>query len=246
MATASSTSGHVAAEPVGAVRIVELLGRIERPVGILAAIAVAIAMGLIFGYARIEVEQGEVQKIFYVHVPSAWTAFLAVIVVFLASILFLLTRERVWDEIAAASGEIALVFLSVVLTTGPLWGRPVWNTWWTWDARLTYTLILWLVFAAYQLVRPFAQEDERGARFAAVLAIIGFADLPIIHFSVLWWRTLHPRPIVMDPVGGRHLEPAMFQTLMFTLAAWTLLFVFFLAKRVQIEHRRHLLDSGQI
>jgi heme exporter protein C len=231
------------AEPVGAIRVVQQLGRIEKPVGVLAALGVLVAFGMIAAYAPLEVEQGEVQKIFYVHVPSAWTAFLAVTVVFLASILFLLTRDRVWDEIAASAGEIALVFLSIVLTTGPLWGRPVWNTWWTWDARLTYTLILWLVFAAYQLVRPFAADSERGARFAAVLSIVGFVDLPIIHFSVLWWRTLHPKPIVMDPVGGKHLDPAMFQTLMFTLGAWTLLFLFFLAKRVQIEHRRNELDA---
>ncbi|MBK7973775.1 MAG: cytochrome c biogenesis protein CcsA [Deltaproteobacteria bacterium] len=231
------------AEPVGAIRVVQQLGRIEKPVGVLAALGVLVAFGMIAAYAPLEVEQGEVQKIFYVHVPSAWTAFLAVTVVFLASILFLLTRDRVWDEIAASAGEIALVFLSIVLTTGPLWGRPVWNTWWTWDARLTYTLILWLVFAAYQLVRPFAADSERGARFAAVLSIVGFVDLPIIHFSVLWWRTLHPKPIVMDPVGGKHLDPAMFQTLMFTLGAWTLLFLFFLAKRVQIEHRRNELGA---
>lgn len=230
-------------EPVGAIRVVQQLARIEQPVGILAAMAVCAALGMIVMYAPLEVEQGEIQKIFYVHVPSAWTAFLAVTVVFLSSILFLLTRDRVWDEIAASAGEIALVFLTIVLTTGPLWGRPVWNTWWTWDARLTYTLILWLVFAAYQLVRPFAADSERGARFAAVLSILGFVDLPIIHFSVLWWRTLHPKPIVMDPVGGKHLDPAMFQTLMFTLGAWTLLFLYFLSKRVQIEHRRNELDA---
>jgi heme exporter protein C len=240
--TPSTPTDH-AGDTVGAVRVVELLARVERPIGVLAALGVAIALAMIFGYAPIEIEQGEVQKIFYVHVPSAWTAFMAVTVVFLASILFLLTRDRVWDEIAASSGEIAFLFLTVVLTTGPLWGRPVWNTWWTWDARLTYTLILWLVFAAYQLVRPFAEEGAKGARFAAVLAIIGFADIPIIHFSVLWWRTLHPRPIVMDPVGGKHLEPAMFQTLMFTLGAWTLLYLFFLAMRVRIEHRRHEIEA---
>jgi len=242
MANVNVDSAH-APEPVGAIRVVQQLARIEKPAGILAALAVVLAFAMIVAYAPLEVEQGEVQKIFYVHVPSAWTAFLAVTVVFLASVLFLLTRDRVWDEIAASAGEIALVFLTIVLTTGPLWGRPVWNTWWTWDARLTYTLILWLVFAAYQLVRPFAADSERGARFAAVLSIIGFVDLPIIHFSVLWWRTLHPKPIVMDPVGGKHLDPAMFQTLMFTLGAWTLLFLFFLSKRVQIEHRRNELDA---
>ncbi len=244
MSSTSATTHSTRVESVGAIRVVELLARIEKPAAALAALAVFAAFAMILFYTPVEAEQGEVQKIFYVHVPSAWTAFLAVTVVFVSSILFLLTRDRVWDEIAASSGEIALVFLTIVLTTGPLWGRPVWNTWWTWDARLTYTLILWLVFAAYQLVRPFAGESERGARFAAVLSIVGFADLPIIHFSVLWWRTLHPKPVVMDPVGGKHLDPAMFQTLMFTLGAWTLLYLFFLAKRVQIEHRRNELDAA--
>ena len=186
--------------------------------------------------------QGIVQKIFYAHVASAVSSYLSFFITCAASVLYLWKRDRAWDFLALASAEVGVVFCSAVLVSGPFWGKPIWGTWWTWDARLTSTLILWLVYVGYLLLRPFAGEGERGARFAAVVGIVGFVNIPLIHFSVKWLRTLHPKPIVLNAQGPQ-LPPEMMTTLYITLGAFTLLAITFIAVRAEIERLRDLASA---
>ncbi len=193
-------------------------------------LAVAVALYFAFFYAPTERTMGDVQRIFYFHVPSAWVSFLAFFVVCVASIIFLKTGKAKWDLLAVSSAEIGVLFLSIVLVTGPLWAKPVWNTFWTWDARLTTSFVLYLIYIAYLMLRNYASDNQRGARFAAVFGIIGFIDVPIVYMSIRWWRTLHPSP-VMGGEQGSGLAPQMVLTLMVSLAAFTILFVTLLVFR---------------
>ncbi len=205
----------------------------------------AIALIMVVAYAPTERVQGIVQRIFYFHVPMAWVAYLAFFVVLVASIGYLVTRDLRWDTVARASVEVGLVFTTLVLITGSLWGKPIWNTWWTWDARLTSTLVLWFTYVAYVMLRAYTPDLERGARFGAVLGIIGFLDVPIVHFSVQWWRGLHPTPVVVrsDP----QLPPEMRVTLLVCMIAMTLLYVTLTVYRTRLERLRdenRLLEEG--
>ncbi len=183
-----------------------------------------------------EVTMGVVQRIFYFHVPSAWICFLAFFLVFVASILYLKTRIPVWDTLAHASAELGVVFCTIVLITGPIWARPVWGTWWTWEARLTTTLILYLIYVAYLVLRAQAQNREQEARLAAVLGIVGFLDVPIIYFSVKIWRGHHP--IVFKTGGGEGLEPVMMRTFLLCMITFTLFFALLLLLRLRLGRLR--------
>ena len=179
------------------------------------------ALYMVFIYVPTEKHTGIVQRIFYFHVSIAWVGFLAFLVTFVGSILYLRTRALKWDNIAHASAEAGVIFTTLILTTGPIWAKPVWGIWWTWDARLTTSLVLWLIYIAYLLVRSFATEPERGARFSAVIGIIGFIDVPIVFVTVNLWRTQHPTPIIFE--GG--LTSSMLSTLLVSIAAFTILYV---------------------
>jgi len=150
-------------------------------------------------FTPLEATQGAAQKIYYVHVPAALGAYIALGVVALMSLVYLWLRDERADHLAESAGEVALVFLTVVLTTGPLWGRPVWGTWWTWDARLTLTLFLWFLTAGYLVLRGAVEEPAMRARYSAVLGILAALLIPFIHLSVYLFRTLHPMPIVLKP-----------------------------------------------
>jgi heme exporter protein C len=174
--------------------------------------------------------QGPAQKIFYVHVPAAWSAMLAMGLVGLASILFLLVKDPRYDRFAAASAEVGTVFSMVMLTTGPLWAKPVWGAWWSWDARLTLTLMLFFLFIGYLLLRNVVTEPGLRARYAAVVGICGLVLLPFIHLSVYLFRTLHPQPIVLKP-SAPSLPPEMLITLLASFAVFTLLYIGFVMQR---------------
>ncbi len=160
-----------------------------------------------FFFAAREKVMGDVQRIFYFHAPAGIVCFLAFFVTFIAGIAYLATRNTFWDHVGLASTEVGLLLCSIVLLTGPLWARPVWGTYWTWEARLTTTLILWLIYMGYLLVRRYTDNPEQQARFAAVMGIIGFLDVPIVYWSVSWWRGHHP--LVLKISGGGGLEPSM-------------------------------------
>ncbi len=178
---------------------------------------------------------GQLQRIFYVHVPSAWVGYLAFAVVFIASIAYLRTGARRWDLLAAAAAEIGVLFVTIVLVTGPIWARPVWGTWWQWDARLTSALVMWLTYIGYLFLRNLAVDPARSGRLAAVVGIIGFINVPIVHFSVQWWRTLHPSgPTLANPTESSELGGPEVATFLTALVAFTLLFAWLLAHRTRV------------
>jgi len=181
-------------------------------------------------YTPIEATQGAAQKIFYIHVPSAWVAFLAFGIVGVCSILYLLLKDVRLDRLAACAAEVGLVFTTGVLLTGPLWGRPVWGVWWTWDMRLTSTLFLWFIMFGYLVLRSAVHEPGQRARFSAVLGILGAALVPFIHVSVYLFRTLHPTPVVLR-TDGPQLPAQMLITLLSSFGVFTLFFAALLWQR---------------
>jgi heme exporter protein C len=192
-----------------------------------------IALWAAFLYAPTERQMGEIQRILYFHVGSAWTGFLAFFIVFVAGIIYLWRRNPFWDELGAASAEIGIIFTTIVLTTGPIWARPIWNTWWPWgDPRVTTTLILWLIYVAYFALRSSLTESEKRARFAAVFGIIGFIDVPIVFLSVRWWRTIHPVVITRNEVK---MEPEMLHALLIAVGAFTVLYFTLLFMRTAMR-----------
>jgi heme exporter protein C len=181
------------------------------------------ALYKVFLYVPTDRVQGVVQRIFYFHVPAAIMTFVAFGVVALASAVFLWRGTRFWDRLANSAAEVGMVFCTIVLVTGPIWARPIWGTWWTWDARLTTTLILWLIYAAYLMLREFSGNTDQAARYAAVLGIVGAIDIPIIHYSVFWWRTIHPAVLVNREGGTGLADPRMVETLAVSFIAFALL-----------------------
>jgi heme exporter protein C len=204
----------------------------------LTGLAMLVALAAIFLYAPAERVMGDVQRIFYVHVTLAWLSYLAFLVVFVCSIVYLWRRDERWDAVAHASAEIGVVFTTLFILSGALWGRPVWGTWWTWDARLTTTAIMWFIYVAYLMLRAYVPEPGRAARYAAVLGIVGFFDIPIIHMSVTWWRTLHPAPTVARLDSSPALPPEMLVTLVVTSVAFALLYLTLMVLRVRLERAR--------
>src|SRR5215208_6032120 len=198
----------------------------RRGVGLSAAglIALAGVYVLALGYTPIEARQGVAQKIFYLHVPAAWSALLAFSMVGLASLLFLWLKDPRLDRFAAASAEVGVAFSAVMLTTGPIWAKPIWGTWWTWDARLTLTLFLFFLFVGYLALRASVHDPAERARFSAVVGILGMLLVPFIHLSVYLFRTLHPQPVVLKP-SAPSLPPEMLRTLLISMAVFTLLYV---------------------
>ena len=210
---------------------------------VLGLVAMAGVYLLALGYTPLEARQGAAQKIFYVHVPAAWSAMVAFTLVGLVSILYLWLRDERLDAFAASSAEVGLVFSVIMLTTGPIWGKPIWGTWWTWDARLTLTLILFLLFVGYMTLRSAVHDPAERARFAAVLGIMGMVLVPFIHLSVYLFRTLHPMPIVLKP-SSPSLPPEMLRTLLLGFLATTVLYVGFVVLRYGLaRHAMAQLDE---
>lgn len=165
----------------------------------LALLLNAASLYLVFAYAPVEVQMGAVQKIFYYHVPSASVAYVLLFLAFLFSILYLWKEDAFYDVMAYATAEVGWVFLTVVLITGPIWGRSAWGKWWVWEPRLTSALVLWLMYSAYFLLRLFSRHEVRTARIAAVVAIIAFFDVPIVHKAIEWWGSIvHPKKVVLE------------------------------------------------
>jgi heme exporter protein C len=202
---------------------------------------------LAFGYTPIEARQGLAQKIFYLHVPAAWSALLAFSLVGIASALYLWLKDPRLDRFAAASAEVGVAFSAVMLTTGPIWAKPIWGTWWTWDARLTLTLFLFFLFVGYLALRAALHDPAERARFSAVVGILGMLLVPFIHLSVYLFRTLHPQPIVLKP-SAPSLPPEMLRTLLISTVVFTLLYLGFVTARYGLaladEAREEARDVG--
>jgi len=191
--------------------------------GTLGVAGMLLLLWQVFFWVPTEVTMGVSQRIFYIHVPGAWVAFMAFGLVAITSAMYLWLRDDRLDMAALAAAEGGMVFATIMITSGPLWAKIAWGTYWTWEPRLTLTLLLWFVFVGYFLVRGSTDNPERGKRFAAVVGILGAINIPLIHMSVKWFRSLHPQPVVMNP-DGPTLDPAMGQTLATGLLTFTILF----------------------
>ncbi len=192
--------------------------------GILGLLGVVALHWMVFFWVPTESSMGIVQRIFYVHVPSAWVAFMAFGIVAITGAMYLWLGDDRLDQAGVAAAEGGMVFTTIVLITGPLWGKIAWGTYWTWEPRLTLTLLLWFIYLGYFLVRRSTDNPQQGKKFAAVVGVVGAADIPLIHISVSWLRSLHPDPVVLKPEGPT-LDSAMLITLMVGLLTFTLLFL---------------------
>lgn len=211
-----------------------MIGRhLANGLGILALLTVLVGLYMAFFYAPADALMGDVQRIMYIHVPTAWVAFFAFFVVFVSSLVYLWKRLPEADRLAYASAEIGALFTGLTLIDGSIWGKPTWGIWWTWDARLTTTAILFVIYVGYLMLRSFVEEPDRRARLAALVGIVGFIDVPITYMSVLWFRTLHQPPSIQR--GGSSMPDTMLFTLLLNVGAYTLVYLFFLVKRVRIE-----------
>ncbi|MGH2753883.1 MAG: cytochrome c biogenesis protein CcsA [Actinomycetota bacterium] len=216
--------------------------RSERILGRLTAIGLGIAALLSLVIAPPDAVQGQVQRLMYIHVPSAWLAYQAFFVVFVASIAYLRTKNRRWDDLAVASAEIGVIFTVLTIVLGSLWARPTWGTWWTWDPRLTTTVILLMIYISYLGIRRMTADQNRARKWSAVLGIVGFIDVPIIHLSVVWWRTIHQQATVLRP-DGPTMAPVMLWTLLVTFVACLLLYTYLLVVRMRVGRLEGLITT---
>lgn len=205
----------------------------------ITVLLLAIATGMVFFYAPAEAVMGDVQRVFYFHVAAGWVGMLAFLAAAIAGIAYLKTGDRKWDIAGLAAVEIGLVFAFVNTVTGSIWARPIWNTWWTWDPRLTTATIMELIYAAYLMLRAGIEDPNRRARFGAVYAIIGFVSVPLTFFSARLFRTIHPTVIGSNQPGSEgqfDMTPAMLQTFLFSLFAFSVIFVDLLWHRIRLGH----------
>ncbi len=208
----------------------------------LAAMLLAAAGWAIFMVAPDEMTMGAIQRIFYIHLGSAATSFVAFFVVFIANIAYLSKRAAKWDWLGVSATEVGLVYCSVVLITGPIWAKPVWGIWWTWDARLTSTFVLWLMYIGYLLLRSLVEDASRRATLCAIFGIFAFLDVPLVYMSNRIWRTQHPQPVIAGGEGSG-LAPEMWPALLLTFFALVTLMAVLIRQRYRLERLRHEVEE---
>jgi heme exporter protein C len=221
--------------------------RIRPWLGGAALVTTAIATWMALVWAPTDAVQGEVYRIIYVHVPSAWLAYLAFIVVFLASIGWLWKKRPYLDAIAVASAEIGVLFTGLALVAGSVWAKPTWGVWWTWEPRLVTTAIMFGMYVGYLLLRGLSTDFVRRATRAAIVGVIAVIDVPIVHLSVLWMNSLHQLPTVLRAGGPPAMDSAMLETLVVSVVAFTLIYLYFMVERVDIElgRQRRVLEARE-
>lgn len=191
-----------------------------------------------------DVNQHDVMRIMYVHVPSAWTAYLAFFLTLVGSAMYLWKRDIKWDRLAVSATEIGVLMTALTLATGSTWGRPIWGVWWTWDPRLTTTAILFVIYVGYLMLRAMQPDPSARAMQSAVIGILGFLDIPIIHFSVLWWRSLHQGPTILQPgLKNPTMDGRMEVALVVNVLAFTILFAYLLGQRMRLAHMEEGRDA---
>lgn len=201
-----------------------------------------VSLYMAFFYAPEERVMGVVQRIFYFHVASAWTGLISFFLVFLASVLYLWKKDVRYDRLGYSAAELGVVLCTIVLITGPIWAKPVWNVWWTWDPRLTSTFVLWLIYVAYLLLRSSLRDKPAVRTYSAVYGIIGFVDVPIVYMSIYWWRTIHPRIITPARVD---LDPRMWNALLVCFLTMLILYTILLRSRIRLERLRDQVEYLQ-
>ena len=200
--------------------------------GIVGGILLLVDLYLIFAVAPTDANLGNVQRALYIHVPIAVISLLAFVVVFIGSVVYLRGRNSRWDNLAVAAGEVGFVYVSLALLTGVLWAKPVWNVWWTWEPRLTLTLVLWFIYAGYLMVRAFTPNRSKAAVFSAIVGIIGSVDAFIVYFAVQWWRSIHPPQVVGPLAESGSLSGTMNMVLMFSFIAFLVFTAWLIWERV--------------
>jgi len=205
----------------------------QRLLGWTTLVGLALTAALALFVVPPDAEQGDVQRLMYVHVPAAWLAFLSFGVVFVASVAYLRTGRIRWDRVAVSSAEIGVLFCVLTLALGSLWGRPVWGTWWTWDPRLTTTVVLLLIYVGYLSLRNVADSPSRRAHWSAVVGVVGFVDVPIVHMSVVWWRSLHQQATVVRP-GAPTMDTRMLLVLLLATAVFSVAYGYLMAVRLRV------------
>ena len=208
---------------------------------VLTALLLSYALYEALVAAPTEKTMGDVQRIFYYHVPSAWTAFLLFLINFVASVVYLIRRSHTADIVAVVTAEVGVVFCTVVLVTGPLWARPVWGIWWTWDVRLTSTLVLWLIYISYLMLRRFSSSGQTPL-LAAALAVFGALDVPLVYFSIWIFRTQHPQPVIG---GGGSIDPRMLHILLLNWVAFLCFAALICWSRYRLERLRREVEETQ-
>ena len=216
--------------------------------GVLCAIGFPLGLYMVFHVAPMQDQLYFNQKIFYFHVPSAYAMYIGFAVSAVGSALYLIKRDPKWDAVGVAGAEVGSLFCLIVLLTGPLWARKAWGVWWTWDPRLTTTAIMLMIYVGYLVVRSFAEDPEKRARWSAIIGIVGFVDVPIVYLSVLWWRTLH-----QPPSSPRSMAGEFVYVLLLNVAAFTFLFIYLMMRRYRlavaerhVEELRVTRDDGRI
>ncbi len=204
-------------------------GKMARGLGLVSLVTLLAGSVIALFVVRPDALQGQVQRLIYVHVPVAWLAFLAFFIVFLMSVLYLVQRDLKWDLIAVSSAEMGVVFTGLTLAVGSLWARPTWGVWWTWDPRLTTTAILLVIYVGYLIVRSLADDPDQRARWAALVGIVGFVQVPIVYLSVYWWRSLH-----QAPSSPRSMAGEFWAVLLLNLGAYTLVYAYLMARRYRL------------
>jgi heme exporter protein C len=219
--------------------------RTERVLGFASLVLCGVTGFVALAVVPPDATQGNVQRLMYVHVPAAWIAYLSFFVVFVGSVAYLKTKRTRWDRIAHASAEIGVVFTALTIVLGSLWGKPVWGVWWTWDPRLVTTAIMLLIYLGYLAVRRMPSTPAQRATWAAVVGVVGFADIPVVHMSVTWWRSLHQTASVLRP-GDPTMAPVMLWTLLLSVVAFTTLYAYLMLARLRLERLEQRVASESI
>ncbi len=202
--------------------------------GGLLLVGMVLALYMTFLQAPRERTMGDLQRIFYFHVPSGMMGLVAFAVNFFASLMYLIRKDRKWDNLALSSAEVGLMFFTIVLVTGPIWAKPAWFVWWTWSPRLTSSLVLWMLYLAYMLVRNYVPDPERRARMSGVFGIVAFVDAPIVFFSIRWWRDQHPSAMIETGQLAASMRPAFFTC----IAVFLILLIYLIRRRYFLESAR--------
>jgi heme exporter protein C len=222
--------------------------RSSRFLGIFALITIALGLYWALIQAPRDALQGDVQRIMYLHLPSILTAYLSFFLVFIGSCLYLWKREKRDDNLAHSAAELGVLFTALTIVEGSIWGKPTWGVWWTWDARLTLTAILLLIYSGYLMLRSLIDDEDRAALSAAILGIIGFLDIPLIHMSVYWWRTLHQPPSILRPdkLPWENVHPAMLTALAINFVGFLLLYFYLLSLRLRLGEVRSEIKARRL
>ncbi len=209
----------------------------------LTTLLMLVTIYLVFMWVPTEQNLGISQRIFYFHVPLGWIGMVSIFVVGTASVMHLSTRNDKWDSIAYSAAELGLIFATLILVTGAIWAKPVWGVWWTWDPKLTTTLILWFIYVGYLMVRAYAPKGSRGRRYSSVVALLGALDAPLIYMASIWWRTAHPDLNIGPLADSGGLDSSMRLTFWIAFIAFTVFYIYILVERIAMRRAEDALDE---